>query len=181
MARGGEQLPEPSAMDRIEREAAEVAATLPARPRLAVLGSSAFWHTGSASLCGAVGRRLAEVDGLVLLTGGVPGVGEAVGRAFDAARRGRNEPSLVYHVLPRGAWPWDYGTTLFAGEDMAERREVLGRLAEVYVVVEGGPGTAHEASVARKRSALVLPMGGGGGHAAELWGHIGRPAVATGE
>lgn len=41
--------------------------------------------------------------------------------------------------------------TLFAGSDMAERREILARLSPLYLAVEGGPGTVHEGRVAIAR------------------------------
>src|SRR5262249_46785841 len=83
----------------------------------------------------------------------------------------------IYHVLPEGEPEWDYGETFFAGADMAERREVLARLAEVYLAIEGGPGTVHEARVAAARHAIVIPVGRSGGHAAELYAQMPRPAA----
>jgi hypothetical protein len=83
----------------------------------------------------------------------------------------------VYHVLPEGEESWDYGETLFAGADMTERREVLGRLSALFVIVEGGPGVGHEAEVASSQGAVVLPVGRSGGHAATLYLQISRPPV----
>src|SRR5262249_44356903 len=70
-----------------------------------------------------------------------------------------------------------YGETLFAGADMTERREVLARLSDLYLAVEGGPGTVHEAAVATARNAVVLPVGRSGGHAAELYSQMTRPSA----
>lgn len=161
-----------------DREAAAVEALLPAGPRVAIIGSTAFWHPESLATCEAIGRRLAGFDHVVLLTGGVEGVGEAVGRSFFGARGSASGPRGVYHVLPCGYPGWDYGETVFAGRDMEERREILGRLATCYVVVEGGPGTAHEASVALGRSACILPVGRSGGHAQGLHSRLPRPSFA---
>lgn len=150
---------------------------LPDGPELVVIGSTDFWHPESEATCQAVGQLLAGVPDLLLLTGGVEGVGETVGRSFFQARIAAWAEPRVYHVLPHGEEAWDYGETLFAGRDMAERREVLARLARVYLATEGGPGTVHEARVARTRRAAVLPVGRSGGHAAELYGEMTRPAV----
>jgi hypothetical protein len=158
---------------------AEVAARLPAGPRLAVIGSTSFWHAESQETCAVLGRLLADLDGLVLVTGGVEGVGETVGRAFWAARGGPERGPHVFHLLPHGYARRDHGETLFAGADMSERREILGRLAGVYVTIEGGPGTAHEVSVALTRSAVVIPVGRSGGHAAVSYRQIPRPSCAT--
>ena len=161
-----------------EQLAAELEATLPAGPRVGIIGGTSFWQPESRSLCTRLGGLLARLDGIVLLTGGVEGVGETVGRSFASAREENMRRPNVVHVVPRGSRRWDYGETHFAGEDMAERREVLGRLAGVYVAVEGGPGTAHEASVALARSAFVIPIGRSGGASKELYSRVTRPAFA---
>lgn len=62
---------------------------------------------------------------------------------------------------------------------MSERREILGRLAEVYVAIEGGPGTAHEASVALARPVVMIPVGRSGGHSAVLYSRVPRPAFVS--
>jgi hypothetical protein len=111
----------------------------------------------------------------VLLTGGVEGIGEAVGRSFCQARRDAGQEPRVYHVLPEGEPAWDYGETLFAGSDMTERREVLGRLSALFLLVEGGPRSGHEVDVATSRGAAVIPVGRSGGYAATLYDRAGRP------
>ena len=61
------------------------------------------------------------------------------------------------------------GRTKYVGLDYEERREVLGRLGQVYLVIEGGPGTEHEVRVARGRGAAVIPVARSGGHAADVY------------
>jgi hypothetical protein len=160
---------------RYDREARRLEALLPHGPRVAVLGSTDFWHADSEPTCSAVGRLLAGIPGLVLLTGGVEGIGEAVGRSFFQARRNAGQEPRVYHVLPEGEEAWDYGETLFAGSDMTERREILGRLSGLFVLVEGGPRAGHEADVALAHDAAVIPVGRSGGHAADLYARIPCP------
>jgi SLOG cluster4 family len=160
-----------------DREARRLETLLPHGPRIAVLGSTDFWHAESERTCCEIGRLLAGIPGLVLLTGGVQGIGEAVGRDFFQTRRHAGEPPCIYHVLPEGEEAWDYGETLFAGADMTERREVLGRLSRVFLMVEGGPGAGHEAGVAIAEGALVIPVGRSGGYAATLHARMSRPAT----
>ncbi|MCB1739403.1 MAG: hypothetical protein KDK91_03475, partial [Gammaproteobacteria bacterium] len=82
--------------------------------------------------------------------------------------------------LPEDAdWHWDYGLTLSAGRDMHERREVLGRVGEVFVCVEGGPGTEHEARVALGSGALVIPLASSGGFARELFHGLASPRCVS--
>jgi hypothetical protein len=160
---------------RYDQEAQRLEALLPHGPRVAVLGSTEFWHADSERTCTEIGRLLAGIPGLVLLTGGVEGIGEAVGRSFFQARRDSGQEPRVYHVLPEGEDAWDYGETLFAGSDMTERREVLGRLSGLFLMVEGGPRAGHEAEVASAHDAVVIPVGRSGGYAAALYGRISRP------
>lgn len=158
-----------------DEQADRLGNSLPAGPTIVVIGSTSCHHPGSPVLCGAAGRELAAIPDLTLITGGVPGVGEGVGRAFFGARAESGRDSSVVHVLPRGSQAWDYGVTLFAGSDMRERREILARLSSLYLAIEGGPGTAHEASVALERNAWVIPVGSSGGCAGSLFSTLARP------
>lgn len=161
--------------ERYEQEARRLDARLPCGQRVAVLGSTDFWHADSERTCVEIGRLLAGIPGLTLLTGGVEGIGEAIGRNFFQARRDAGQEPRVYHVLPEGEPAWDYGETFFAGTDMTERREVLGRLSALFVMVEGGPRAGHEAEVAAAHGAVVIPVGRSGGYAATLYGRVSRP------
>jgi predicted Rossmann-fold nucleotide-binding protein len=129
----------------------QLSALFPDGPRVAVIGSTDFWHDESERTCTEIGRLLATIRSLLLITGGVEGIGEATGRSFYETRRKLGNEPRIYHVLPEGEEGWDYGETFFVGADMAERREVLARLADLYVAIEGGPGTVHEVAVASGR------------------------------
>src|SRR5262245_4608206 len=118
-----------------DREAERVTALLPDGPRVVVIGSTSFWQADSEPTCVHVGRLLATIPDLVLITGGVEGVGETVGRAFFGASRPAGAEARVYHVLPHGEDAWDYGETIFAGDDMSQRREILGRLSGLYLAI----------------------------------------------
>lgn len=167
----------PNAPDNFDEQATNLTAQLPPAPRIAVIGSTSFWHPDSELTCQLIGAQLAQIDRLILLTGGVPGVGETVGRSFFAACG--SDEQRTFHVLPAGCIPWDYGVTLFAGRTMEERREILGRMAPIYLVIEGGPGTAHEHQVASKRGATIIPIGRTGGHAGAIYPHTPRPTAAA--
>jgi len=164
--------------DHHDRHAQRLSSCFPAGARLVVIGSTDFYHGQSEDTCAQAGRLLASIPDLVLITGGVEGVGEATGRGFFQARQEAGQEPRVFHVLPEGEVAWDYGETLFAGADMAERREVLARLSSLYLAIEGGPGTVHEATVASARGAIIIPVGRSGGHAAVLFSRMQRlPAI----
>ena len=160
---------------KFDEEATLVSARIPAGVRVAVIGSTSFWHDESEETCAEIGQRLAAFEGMVLLTGGVSGVGECIGRGFVEGCRTLGRIPSVIHVLPRGCAAWDYGITLFAGETMSERREILGRLAKAFIVVEGGPGSEHEATVAMTHGAVLVPVGRSGGLAGALYQGTVRP------
>ena len=146
-----------------DTEANRISCELPDGPRLVVIGSSSFWRSDTESICSATGSRLAEIESLTLITGGVPGVGEAVGRAFHEVRGRHGAESRVTHIVPIGADSWDYGVTLPVGNNMLERREVLVRLGRLCLAIEGGPGTEHEGSVALSLGHMLIPVGRTGG------------------
>jgi hypothetical protein len=160
---------------RYDQEARRLDALMPDGPRVAILGSTDFWHADSERTCAEIGRLLAGISELVLLTGGVEGIGEAVGRSFFQMCRATGQQAHVYHVLPEGEPAWDYGQTLFAGSDMTERREILGRLSGLYLMLEGGPRAGHEAEVASAMGAVVIPVGRSGGYAATFYSLMSRP------
>jgi predicted Rossmann-fold nucleotide-binding protein len=159
----------------MDQQARDLVSRFPDGPRVVVIGSTDFWHPESERCCTQAGQLLAEIPGLTLITGGVEGVGEATGRSFFRARREAEQEPRIYHVLPEGESSWDYGETLFAGANMAERREILARLARLYLAVEGGPGTKHEAEVASAQGAIVIPVGRSGGFSAALYSRSKRP------
>lgn len=166
-----------SSTDRFDREAQRLTTLIPCGPRVAVLGSTDFYHPESERTCIEVGRLLAAIPKLILITGGVEGIGEAVGRSFFQERRRAGDEPLVFHILPDGEVAWDYGVTLFAGADMSERREVLARLAPLFLVMEGGPRTLHEMEIATTKNAMIIPVGRSGGEAASWYARMPRPHV----
>lgn len=156
-----------SANHKFQRIAGELLTQIPDTRKLAVIGSTSFWGDSSKAICEATGRYLAKIDNLVMLTGGVSGIPEAVSRSFAAQR--------VFHIQPRGCQPFVYGNNLYGGIDYQERREVLARMASVYLLIEGGPGSEHEARRADKMGAVVIPVGKTGGFAQTLYAEMECP------
>ena len=60
---------------------------LSANPSIVVIGSANFWGDDSEQICAAIGASLTKMKSLVLITGGVPVVGEEVGRSFYKTRK----------------------------------------------------------------------------------------------
>jgi predicted Rossmann-fold nucleotide-binding protein len=161
--------------EQYDEEAVAIGRALPAGPKVAVIGSGILWGHGTNEICVGMGVHLATIEDLVLITGGISGVGEAVGRSFFAARNRYHLAANTYQILPRGSAEWDYGVTVAGGETMEDRREILGRLAALYISIEGGPGTAHEAQVAQTRGATIIPVARTGGFSKEAYMKIACP------
>ena len=153
---------------------------LPTGPRVGIIGGRDLDRFGR-DLSRAVGNGLAALDGMVVITGGVAGAGERVATAYVAACRESRRPARLFHVLPEGHGPAPNGVTLYAGCSMAERRQVLGRLASVYVAVGGGIGTADEIRIARANGAVVVAAAASGGAAGLAWPDLARPAAVSEE
>jgi len=145
--------------------AASIQPRLPAGLRLGVIGGSRLFNARSRPFCLAIGEILAEIPGLVLITGGVAGVGDTVCDGYASGCRANQRDAATCHILPEGHENGGKHPTLYAGRTMKERREVLGRLAGVYLAVEGGSGTAHEIRIARSQGATVVPVAALGGAA----------------
>ncbi len=147
-------------------------------PRIVVTVSASFWGADSRTLCEKVASELAMIEPLVAVTGGMAGVGITFGKSFASARSRAGLPANLFHLLPSGFEPCECGVTLSAGIDLYERREILGRLGQVCLVIEGGPGTEHEATVASSRNVPVIPLGRTGGHAGYLFSEMECPEWA---
>ncbi len=161
--------------DRLEAETRAVMSRISPGPRLVVIGSTSFWGHDSARICDAIAEDLAKIEDLAVVTGGMEGVGLGFGRAFSAARKAMAKPEKLYHLLPEGIGPCDSGITIPAGTSFFERREVLGRLGHIYLIIEGGPGTEHEAQVAVSKGFPVIPVARTGGHAGSMHQPDSRP------
>jgi len=159
-----------------DNEAETIGKALPSGPKVAVIGSGRFLGHDTNEICIGIGVQLATIEDLVLITGGISGVGEAVGRSFFAARNRYHLAPNTYEILPRGSAEWDYGVTVVGGDTMEDRREVLGRLATLYISIEGGPGTAHEVQVAQTRGATIIPVARTGGFSKEVYMKVGCPS-----
>ena len=159
----------------LDSEVKRVSSSITTGPRLAVVGSASFHDVANQALCEAIAAHLATIAELVALTGGMSGVGVTFGRSYVTTRRELGFPENLFNLLPEGAIACTSGITLVAGSSFHERREILGRISQAYLVIEGGPGTQHECTVAIARGAAVIPVGRTGGCAGELHTSMGSP------
>eukprot|EP00927_Polykrikos_kofoidii_P023049 TRINITY_DN21342_c0_g1_i1.p1 TRINITY_DN21342_c0_g1~~TRINITY_DN21342_c0_g1_i1.p1 ORF type:complete len:2035 (-),score=330.97 TRINITY_DN21342_c0_g1_i1:125-6229(-) len=131
-------------------------------PRICVLGSVEFQNVATEALTAALARQLSGAFGenVSFLTGGMPGVQRTFAEhCGDRAR--------LWNLLPEGEVSgYGVGRDIHVGSHFKDRRRLFGRLGDIYVVIEGGPGVAFEARSALLRGAAILPLkraGGAGG------------------
>mmetsp|Transcript_35193 Transcript_35193/g.74920 ORF Transcript_35193/g.74920 Transcript_35193/m.74920 type:complete len:212 (+) Transcript_35193:31-666(+) len=163
-------------MERTDVAAARIIAKFPEETvRVGLFGSTILHHEQSQQLGELVGKRLAERFGekLVLVTGANADAHKVVAKAFfDEV----HSPNHVFHLTPASyQCPFDFGTVLQAGSDMAERRAVLAKCCGIAISVEGGPGTMDEIQQAHANGAVVLPLARVGGASQEWHKHNAPP------
>jgi hypothetical protein len=96
------------------------------------------------------------------------GVAHCTSASFLVTRNRLRLASNLFHLVPLDTSSACAGSVIEAGGSLAERRELLARVASRYIIVEGGPGTAHETGIVLARGARVIPVGISGGVAAKL-------------
>lgn len=161
-----------------DETARRIKSELPAGRPLVVIGSTSFHGPDSHQLCTAIGSALAPHTELTAVTGGMEGVQATFSRAFAKARLQSGTAINLFHLLPSGMPACRDGVTMSAGIDFFERREILGRVGDLCLVIEGGPGTQHEATVAAAGKIPLLPLGRSGGFARTLYSQMTAPPSA---
>lgn len=148
--------------------------------RLAVIGSMSFSHPNTERVCRSIGHCLAAFEDLIVITGGVSGIAEAVSRSLWNNRKTVSTGGAsVFHMQPQGFDPWDYGENITAGRTMEERRHLLARVAPVYLLLEGGFGAEQESQIALSCGALLIPVGFTGGAARSLFDRFNAVAMES--
>jgi len=123
-------------------------------PCICILGSVKFQQPESEELVRNVARAVSRRIGrrASIVTGGMSGVQESFASNCVAE-------TLTWNLLPKGQDShFTLGRTLYAGSDLADRKEIFGLVGDIYISVEGGPGVAQEARAAISQGAVVIPL-----------------------
>eukprot|EP00747_Dinoflagellata_sp_TGD_P083394 gnl/TRDRNA2_/TRDRNA2_162094_c0_seq1.p1 gnl/TRDRNA2_/TRDRNA2_162094_c0~~gnl/TRDRNA2_/TRDRNA2_162094_c0_seq1.p1 ORF type:complete len:495 (-),score=85.61 gnl/TRDRNA2_/TRDRNA2_162094_c0_seq1:113-1597(-) len=154
---------------------------LGAGKRICILGETEFHEADSEELVKAVAKQLEATFGAagVFITCGKAGVQKVFAESCG-------DGSRVWNLLPHGqASGYGVGKDIQAGQDLAQRGQIFGRLGDIYITVEGGQGVAEEARSAFERGALVLPLVRTGGASEGMFdfpsGALLKPSFATRE
>ncbi|XP_033103062.1 uncharacterized protein LOC117105861 [Anneissia japonica] len=146
-----------------------------------ISGGTVFYYKNSEQICKAIGKSLAKEDSIDLVTGGFYGVGKVVSRTFYDQRIQQKKPPKTWHILPirddqdrskqasqnedKTFRRVNFGETLFYGDSVRERENIVSRAFNICILIEGGPGAAHEAEEFAWSEHTVIPIKCTGGAA----------------
>lgn len=154
-----------------------------------VLGSTRITDQWTIDICKELGKALAGVKNLTLVTSGFKGAQDLVAKSFLGALidqegdDGEGVKSRLVHCIPvkgdetdsQGLCskvsdgtlePMSYGRTLFLGESIAEQKAVLSRLLNTAILIQGDSTTAREVDEFIWQDGIVIPILSTGGAAA---------------
>lgn len=157
-----------------------------------IAGSSKLTNKRTEEICHAIGRELAKIENIIIITGGCYGAQEIVSKSFFEARENNKElnctsaESSVIHIIPTkdnqdytakmrqqhdGSFEtMPFGKSIFIGDSMREREAVVARLFDTCIVIEGGTGAAHEVEEFIWNDHFVIPIISTGGAAGGNYG-----------
>ena len=165
----------------VESLCSQLEQELPEGQHMYVSGGTKFYSKCGEAICKEIGKQLARVEEIILITGGFYGVGETVGRSFFEERERMKKPHGVCHVIAirdeqdkstqtrqnpdRTFQRVPYGDTLFFGNSVRQREMLTPRVIDLCILVEGGPGAAFEAQQFIWNGNHVVPIRVTGGAA----------------
>ena len=170
---------------REEREAKrlqqELFSRLPDGDYIYVSGGSHFYSTNGEKICKLLGKELAKLKSVVLVTGGFFGIGDTVVKSFHDKRKKLGLPINIYHTMPvkdpadrsrktrqreDGTMePSPYGETIFLGKSVRQCSTISTRVFNICIAIEGGPSSAYEVQQFTWNGAVVIPVKSTGGAA----------------
>ncbi|XP_038070958.1 uncharacterized protein LOC119739902 isoform X2 [Patiria miniata] len=165
----------------IESRVSSICQKLPGSNCVYISGGTSFYYDKSEAICKEIGKALAKLQKVTLVTGGFFGVGETVAKSFYDERQRLGRVEDVYHILPlrdeqdrspqarqnkdKTFQRVPFGETVFVGDSVRQRETIVSRIFDICVLIEGGPGAAHEAEEFTWSDHTVIPIKCTGGSA----------------
>mmetsp|Transcript_118874 Transcript_118874/g.343816 ORF Transcript_118874/g.343816 Transcript_118874/m.343816 type:complete len:585 (-) Transcript_118874:117-1871(-) len=143
----------------VEEAMLKLAAEMGPAPKVCIVGSTAFQSEGSEDLFRRLALALAQRVGkrAVFITGGLSGASATFAQHFGSG-------APMFHLMPWGERSgFQHGVDRQMCKDQPQKREVVGRLADIYISIEGGPGVGEEILLAHRGGARVVPLARTGG------------------
>ena len=159
----------------------ELFSRLPDGSYVYISGSTHFYSTNGEAICKLLGKELAKLQSIVLVTGGFFGVGDTVAKSFHDKRKKLGVSMNLYHSMPikdpadrsrqtrqreDGTMePSPYGETIFLGNSVRQCNTASTRVFNICILIEGGPSAAYEVQQFTWNGAMVIPIKSTGGAA----------------
>ncbi|GFT79719.1 TIR domain-containing protein [Nephila pilipes] len=141
-----------------------------------VIGGTSGVSKNAEQFCIHLGAELAKLPGLNLVTEGFFGAGDLVGRNFCEEKeiRAKGQKHSIYHVIPhkdhniinnkarqRDDGTFEkipYGQTLFFGNSISERDDIVSSTFKICLLIEGGERSACLAEKFLWNDCKVIPV-----------------------
>ena len=165
----------------IQRLQQELFSRLPDGNYVYISGGSHFYSTNGEAICKLLGKELAKLKSVVLVTGGFFGIGDTVAKSFYDRRKKLGLPIDLYHTIATkdpadrsrqtrqnedGTMePSPYGETIFLGNSVRQCGTAITRVFNICIQIEGGPSAAYEVQQFTWNGAVVIPVKSTGGAA----------------
>ncbi|GFX24871.1 TIR domain-containing protein [Trichonephila clavipes] len=165
--------------DHIQKMVEELSAKLKIEENNAcvyVIGGTSGVSKNAQQFCIHLGAELAKLSGLNLVTEGFFGAGDLVGRNFCEEKeiRAKGQRHSIYHVIPykdhniinskarqRDDGSFEkipYGQTLFFGNSISERDDIVSSTFKICLLIEGGERSACLAEKFLWNDCIVIPV-----------------------
>ncbi|GFR33966.1 TIR domain-containing protein [Trichonephila clavata] len=165
--------------DHIQKMVEELSAKLKIEENNAcvyVIGGTSGVSKNAQQFCIHLGAELAKLPGLNLVTEGFFGAGDLVGRNFCEEKeiRAKGQRHSIYHVIPykdhniinnkarqRDDGSFEkipYGQTLFFGNSISERDDIVSSTFKICLLIEGGERSACLAEKFLWNDCIVIPV-----------------------
>jgi len=154
-----------------------------AQPPYVYIGGSFAPDDKIDQFCSALGALLADTRIGVVSGGNRAGLLVSNGLGDSLEAHGRYDPSrILFYFQAKETTPPPFerrlGTIRFQGIDRDAMRELMIGKARAAVFIGGADGTRREIEIAKARGIPLIPIGGTGGAAAELWKSL-RAALSS--
>ena len=159
----------------------ELFSRLPDGDYIYICGGSHFYSSNGEKICKLLGKELAKLKSIVLVTGGFFGIGDTVAKSFHDKRKKLGLPINIYHTMPVNdpadrsrktrqredgtMEPSPYGESIFLGKSVRQCSTISTRVFNICIVIEGGPSSAYEVQQFAWNGAVVIPVKSTGGAA----------------
>ncbi|GIY63871.1 TIR domain-containing protein [Caerostris extrusa] len=162
--------------DEIQKMVQELSSVLKIETCVYVIGGTSGVSKNAEQFCIYLGAELAKLPSFILVTEGFFGAGDLVGRNYCEEKeiRAKGQQHSIYHIIPKkdhnitgtrarqqddGSFEKiPYGQTLFFGNSISERDDIVSSTFKICLLIEGGERSACLAEKFLWNDCIVIPI-----------------------